>query len=119
MPEAYQPVPVEVQRLRGPATPAQAPRVELLYAVPAAPHRELARLHARGAPGLNVRYVYGELREEAAALGADALVLVDVREEVRPPLRAPLSIGRPASLAGGVLYEIRALAIEYLPPSGR
>ena len=75
MPEAPRPVAVAAQQ------------VDLLYALPSAPHRELARLHARHV---------GALREKAAGLGADALVLLDASEE-----------------------EIRAVAIEFLPPRGR
>jgi hypothetical protein len=48
-----------------------AVRVDLLYAVPAAAHRELAHLHGR----------QGELRKQAAALGADALVVLKARED--------------------------------------
>ncbi len=62
---------------------AKQARVDLLYAAPPVAHRELAHLHARGT---------GELRKEAAALGADALVVLEVRES-----------------------GIDALAIEYLP----
>jgi hypothetical protein len=75
MPEAPRPVAVAAQQ------------VDLLYALPAAPHRELARLHARHVAAL---------REKAAGLGADALVLLEAREE-----------------------EIRAVAIEYLPTKAR
>lgn len=110
--EAFEPIPVRVVRLASAESAEQAKRVELLFERPAAPHRELARLHALGNPGTHIRYVYGELREEAAALGADALIVREAREKVQPPA-APLTIGRPAAVIGGVLYEVEATAIEY------
>lgn len=119
VPESFQPVAVQAVRLSAPLTPVQVDHVAILYSAPKRAHRALARLHARGRPGLHIAYVYGELREEAAALGADALVIREAREEVRPPPSVPLLTGRPATVIGGVLYDVEATAIEYVRGEGK
>lgn len=80
-------VPVEVVRLAEPLTAAKQSRLDLLYARPRTAHRELARLQVASTPG---RDVHADLRAAAAAVGADALVVLET--------------------AGGA---VQALAIEY------
>ena len=80
-------VPVAIVRLAEPLTAAKQSRLDLLYARPRTTHRELARLQVASTPG---RDVHGDLRAAAAAVGADALVVLET--------------------AGGA---VQALAIEY------
>jgi hypothetical protein len=67
---------VEVEHLSEAKTAAQTARLEVLYARPRSAHLALARLHASGAP---VPKLQEMLRARATALGADALVLDEVR----------------------------------------
>ena len=57
-----------------PTNPAQ---VRLLRYEPRRPHAQLGEVWLRPEPGMSSRYVEHSLRERAAALGADALVIVE------------------------------------------
>lgn len=120
------------------AAPGPAPEpTQLLYERPDRPHEVIARVQVRGRPGTHVAYVYDDLRHEAGALGADAVVRTAQRRhtdatplpdkpEKRPELgRAypgPLDAFEPGHFpvhgfdlqTSGPYYVVEGLAIRYL-----
>lgn len=60
--------------------------VAVLTEPPPIPHRRIALLEARGAPGVSETGVLAALRERARALGADALVREAAVERYHPPV---------------------------------
>lgn len=93
---------------------AAAP-VALLGEPPARAYRELGRVEVRGLPGSPRRTVHDELRAQARALGAQAVIVQrDVKNYRLPPLTAN---PRPTSTVGGVYYEVAGIAIRYSDPN--
>lgn len=56
--------------------PTNPDKVKLLRSKPRRPHIRLGEVWIRPEPGMTARYVEGTLRARAAALGADAVVIV-------------------------------------------
>ncbi len=59
--------------------PTDPAHVRLLRHEPNRPHIQLGEVWLRPDPGMSARFVERRLREKAAALGADALVIVEDR----------------------------------------
>jgi hypothetical protein len=113
---------------------APTSRVEILLEKPQRPYREIAFLESRGIAGGSEVELLEDAREKARALGADAIVRLELEHTVQPPvvvyepLFAPFYYGFPYRrypmiypgyfgeyrvVGGGTAYTLRTLAIRY------
>jgi hypothetical protein len=101
--------------------------VAVLNARPTADHREIARLEGGGHEFEEVSQVLGRLREEAAWLGADAIVVLQSGYRFEPHPRVgvhqpylygypdpPLTLGDPADPGAYALPYASAIAIRFV-----
>jgi hypothetical protein len=98
-------------------TPNPGRPVALLQAEPERPHEVIGKVEARGTPGDNLRRVHEQLRDKARALGADAVVEVEVRQhfDATPaPYDAP-QLPLPGNAYPGPLHSFEPGAF---PPAG-
>jgi hypothetical protein len=106
--------------------------VEILLEKPKRPHREIALLESRGMVGDTEADLWQDAREKAQAIGADALVRLEVYRTVHHPIvyydpfltpyyspyyPTPYFFPNPFPeyrvIPGGVAYTLKSLAIKY------
>lgn len=106
--------------------------VEILLEKPNRPYREIALLESQGMVGDTEADLWQDAREKAQAIGADALVRLEVYRTVHPPIAyydpfltpyyspfypTPYFFPNPFPeyrvIPGGVAYTLKSLAIKY------
>lgn len=104
--------------------------VEILFEKPRRPYREVALLESSGMVGDGEVALLEDAREKAKALGADAIVRLEVEKTIHPPVvvydpffmpfysRYPLYHYPPyfaeyRVIPGGTVYTLKTLAIKY------
>lgn len=111
---------------------APTQNVDILFERPQRPYREIALLESRGMVGDSEVQLWQDARAKAQALGADALLRVDVYKTVVPPMAiydpfltpyyspfypTPYFFAYPFPeyrvLPGGVAYTLKTVAIRY------
>lgn len=108
------------------------PSVDILFEKPRRPYREIALLESRGMVGDGEAQLWQDAREKAQALGADALIRLEVYRTVVPPVAvydpfltpyyspfypSPYFFAYPFPeyrvIPGGVAYTLKSIAIKY------
>ncbi len=112
---------------------APSQRVEILLEKPQRPHTEIALLESRGVAGGGEAELLEDARRTAQALGADAIVRIEVEKTMQPPVAvydpfyspfySPYLLyrypyfgryhGEYRLIGGGTVYTLKALAIKY------
>lgn len=113
---------------------APSHRVEILLEKPPRPYTQIALLESRGMLGGGESELLEDAREKARALGADAIVRLEVEKTLQPPVAIydppyspffpryslyrypyfyPPYYGEYRLIGGGTIYTLRALAIKY------
>ena len=113
---------------------APSQRVEILLEKPQRPHTQIALLESRGMVGGGESELLEDAREKARALGADAIIRLEVEKTLQPPVAIydppyspffphyslyrypyfyPPYYGGYRVIGGGTIYTLRALAIKY------
>ena len=113
---------------------APSQRVEILLEKPRRPYVEIALLESRGAAGGGEAELLKDAREKARALGADAIVRLEIEKTIQPPTTiydppySPFFFGHPFHrypyfyppyygeyrvIGGGTVYTLKTLAIRY------
>jgi hypothetical protein len=110
--------------------------VDILLEKPQRPYREIALLESRGMVGDSEAQLWQDAREKAQALGADALIRVEVHKTMVPPVAVydpfltpyyspfyptpyffPYPFPEYRVFPGGVAYTLKTVAIKYEAPS--
>ena len=113
---------------------APSQRVEILLEKPRRPYTRIALLESRGVAGGGEAELLEDAREKAQALGADAIIRLEVEKTIQPPITIydppyspffygpsfhrypyfyPPYYGEYRVIGGGTLYTLKALAIKY------
>lgn len=116
--------------------------VEILLEKPQRPYAEIALLESRGMVGDTEAQLWEDAREKAGALGADALIRLEVERTIRPPVVVydpfydpfyspfyspfyprphffyPYPFFDYRVIPGGVEYTLKTLAIKYGTETG-
>lgn len=112
---------------------APSQRVEILLEKPPRPYTGIALLESRGMVGGGESELLEDAREKARALGADAIIRLEVEKTLQPPVAIydpPYSpfhpryalyrypyfwphYGEHRAIGGGTVYTLKALAIKY------
>jgi hypothetical protein len=125
-------VTTEVVPLRPGLTLPPTRDVEILLEKPQRPYRELALLESRGWIGDSEAQLWQDAREKARALGADALIRLELHRTVYPPVAyydpfvtpyyspfypSPYFFPSPFPeyrvFPGGAAYTLKTMAISY------
>lgn len=118
---------------------APSQRVEILLEKPPRQYTQIALLESRGMVGGGESELLEDAREKARALGADAIIRLEVEKTVQQPVAIydpiyspffphyslyrypyffPPYYGGYRVIGGGTLYTLRALAIKYRTEAG-
>ena len=118
---------------------APTQRVEILLEKPPRPYTGIALLESRGMVGGDESELLEDAREKARALGADAIIRLEVEKTVQQPVAIydppyspffpqyslfhyphfhPPYYGGYRMIGGGTLYTLKALAIKYATEAG-
>lgn len=117
-----------IERLANENFPAKTRTADvvILSKDPAVPFVSVARIHAQGMLGSSMTALLEEMQEQAAALGADALIRVKAGNRVYSGtgqsaglqqdygLEAPIGSTSASSASGGQIPWATALAIRYV-----
>lgn len=125
-------VSTQVVRLDPALTLAASQSVEILFEKPRRPHREIALLESSGMVGDGEVALLEDAREKAQALGADAIVRLDLEKTIHPPVVVhdpffspfysryhlypyfhPPYFAEYRVIPGGTVYTLKTLAIKY------
>lgn len=107
--------------------------VEILFEKPERPYRELALLETRGLVGDTEVQLWQDARAHAQALGADALIRLELDKTVQPPMVVydplfygpyypswyphpffyPYAYPEYRVIPGGPIYTLKSMAIKY------
>lgn len=118
---------------------APSQRVEILLEKPQRPHTQIALIESRGVAGVGEAELLEDARRTAQALGADAIVRIEVEKTIQPPVavydpfyspfysryslyRYPYLwpyYGEYRLIGGGTVYTLKALAIKYGTETGK
>lgn len=117
---------------------APSQSVEILLDKPQRPYREIALLESRGMVGDGEAALWLDAREKAQALGADAIVRLEVEKTVQPPVVVydpffspyyspyylhphffPHYFADYRVIPGGTAYTLKTVAIKYEMKSGK
>lgn len=119
---------------------APSQRVEILLEKPQRPYREIALLESRGMAGDGEVELLQDAREKAQALGADAIVRLEVEKTVHPPVVVydpffspfysryslyhypyfyPPYYADYRVIPGGTVYTLKTMAIKYATETGK
>lgn len=99
--------------------PANAPTyaptqvVEMLDRPPTRPYTEIGVIDAPGEPGALRTQVIAQIRDKAAALGADAVILQDVSRVAPSSQRLNPATGQYESTGGQLVPAYKGTAIKY------
>lgn len=107
--------------------------VEILFEKPQRPYRQIALLESRGMVGDGEVALLQDARDKAQALGADAIVRLEVEKTVHPPVLVydpffspfysryelypyfyPPYFADYRVIPGGTVYTLKTLAIKYV-----
>ena len=117
---------------------APSQHVEILLDKPRRPYTQIALLESRGMVGGGESELLEDAREKARALGADAIIRLEVEKTVQPPVAiydpvdSPFNpryalyrypyfwphYGEHRAIGGGTVYTLKALAIKYATEPG-
>ena len=117
---------------------APSQSVEILLEKPQRPYREIALLESRGMVGDSEAALWQDAREKARALGADALIRLEVDKTVQPPTVIydpffspfyspyymhdyffPPYFAEYHVIPGGAVYTLKTVAIKYGMKNGK
>lgn len=131
-------VSTQVVRLEPGLQLAPSQGVEILFEKPQRLYREIALLESRGMAGDGEVALLQDAREKAQALGADAIVRLEVEKSVYPPVVVydpffspfysryelypyfyPPYFADYRVIPGGTVYTLKTLAIKYGTKSGK
>jgi hypothetical protein len=109
---------------------APTQNVVLLLDYPSRPHVKIALIEAQGMPGGSEAELLEDARKKAQALGADAVVRLEVTSVYQPPIRVylypdrllfrypyfygPYPYGDYHWIGGGNVQTLKAVAIKYV-----
>ena len=119
---------------------APSQRVEILLEKPLRPYTQIALLESRGMVGGGESELLEDAREKAQAVGADAIIRLEVEKTLQPPVAIydppyspyfshyslygypyfyPPYYGGYRVIGGGTIYTLKALAIKYGKEPGK
>ena len=98
-------------------TPTYAPTqlVEVLDAPPKRAYTEIGVIDAPGEPGALRAQVIAQVRDKAAQLGADAVILQDVSRTMPASQRLNPTTGQYEATGGLLVPAYKGIAIKYRP----
>lgn len=98
-------------------SPTYAPTqlVEVLNAPPTRPYSEIGVIDAPGEPGALRAQVIAQVRDKAAQLGADAVILQDVSRTMPASQRLNPTTGQYEATGGLLVPAYKGIAIKYRP----
>lgn len=110
---ACAPTQLTVERPAGAATYPPTQNVDVLDAPPQRPYTEIGVINAPGEPGALRTQVVAQVREKAAQIGADAVILQDVSRTTPASQRLNPTTGQYESTGGLLVPAYKGIAIKY------
>ena len=103
----------EVIRPAGAPTYSPTVNVELLEQAPSRAYTEIGVIESPGEPGAVRAQVLAQIREKAAQLGADAVILTDQSRRAPTTQRMNPTTGYYETVGGQVIPAYKGIAIKY------